>query len=306
MQVNPRDRPNAGEAARHQFLAHGGEEWDEALWQSATAVVAPCSVSCCSSRNGQVSSCRCSSRNLCSSSFGSSSSSHALIPLHYLGQTDFVDHFGVRSPPRSPAGRASEVWKKKYGSQSSPENRPRHFQEGHPSPDSRTSSLKGTPCSFPPRGPSLSPTGRNRLDSATGSIPKMSTEPQRSMGPGIVDDANIDVSCAKTSELNHGKGKESPTGLGLKGATSRMSKISSPMPQPKISSPMPQLPIYAKPGATTRQFSVAKRGANGEFECKVQPELELRRLDFLHKGLGMTSKVAIDEPNSRLFEDLLG
>lgn len=283
MQVNPRDRPDAGEAARHQFLAHGDEEWDEVLWQSATTVVAPCSVSCCSSRNGQVSSCRCSSRNLCSSP--GSASSHALIPLHHLGQTDFVDHFGVRSPPNSPAGRVQ-----KYGRQSSPKNRPPHFQESHPSPDSRTSSLNGTPRSFPPRVPSLYHT--NRRDSPSASIPKMSREPQRSMG--IVENANIDVSCAETSELNHGKGKESPTGLGLKGATFRT---------PKISSPMPQLPIHAKPGAT-RQFSVAKLGANEVFECKVQPELEL------HMGLGMMSKVAIesgiDEPNSRLFEDLCG
>jgi hypothetical protein len=260
----------------------------EALSNSAAAAVAPDSVHR-SFRNFQDSSFKSSFK--CSPSLSSShgASSHTLMPLPKLGATDFIDQFGVRSPPRSPVGRSQNSPSRR---QSSPNSRPLHLQERKPSHDLRTPSLKpeGTPC--------VSPVFSVDNRRASTSIPKMVAQSQISMG--IVDALHLDASCEETDELYLADGKKSPTGLGL-GSKGRACRT------PKICSPMPQLPIHEKPGVT-RQFSVSRREADEKFERQVQPEFNkfgLWRKDHLDKG-EFVREIDDGETGSRLFEDLPG
>jgi len=269
MQVDPKDRPNAEQAARHQFLVHGDTSLDEMLSKSST-VVAPGSV-----HRSSINSPGSSFKSLSQSS---GTSSHALMQLPKLGATDFVGQFGAGSPPNSPVARVHKM-------QSSFKNRPLHLQEGNLSPDSRTPSLKGTPCVSPVFSFSnLRPTR----------IPKMESS-QRSTD--AVNDLHLDATCAETYESDLADGKISPTGLGL-GSYDRASR------PPKICSPMPGSAIDAKPGAT-RQFSVQKSGACEKLESQVQPEFRLWKEDALHNGI-FVRKIDIGEPDSRPVEDLPG
>ena len=271
MQVDPKDRPNAEQAARHQFLVHGDKNLDvDGMLSKSSTVVSPGSVHPSPFKSPD------SSFRMLSQSLGASS--HALMQLPRLGATDFVGQFGARSPPNSPVGRVHKM-------QSSFQNRPLHLQEGNLSPDSRLPSLKGTPCVSPVFSFSnLRPTR----------IPKMESSERTTGG---VNDLHLDATCAEAYESDPADGKISPTGLGL-GLYDRAFR------KPKICSPMPGSAIDAK-RAATRQFSVQKSGACEKLESQVQPMFGLLKEDALHGGI-FCREIDIGEPDSMPGQDLPG